>query len=92
MLYKESDKVMLVGFESFTIKPGKSKNYKMEVYNVKVFKPQLIDKHLITKQNVRGNLRMSGTEKKFDAVRLTVRKHTTFKNQTGEKSELTLLN
>ena len=90
VLYKESDKVMLVGLESFTIKPGKSKTYKMGVYNVKIFKPQLIDKHLFTKQNVSGNLRMSGTEKKFNAVRLTTRKNTTFKNLTGEKVEICL--
>jgi len=33
---------------------------------------------------------MSGTEKKFNAVRLTTRKNTTFKNLTGEKIEICL--
>lgn len=90
ILYKDNDHIMAIGLTSFNIKPGKTHSYQTGVYNVKIFKPQFIDKHLETKKNVSGNLRMSGTEKSFSAVRLTARKNTEFKNKTGEKIKICL--
>ncbi|MBL7740084.1 MAG: hypothetical protein JNK14_12780 [Chitinophagaceae bacterium] len=90
ILYKDNDNTMKIGLTSFNIKPGKSHSYKTGVYNVKIFKPQFLDKHLETKKNVSGNLRMSGTEKKFSAVRLSARENTVFKNNTKEKIKICL--
>ena len=89
-LYKPGDNIMVVGLKSFTIKPNKSFSYKFGTYNVKIFKSQLLDKLLVIKKNVSGNLRMSGTEKNFSAVRLSARKNTEFKNTTGEKIKICL--
>lgn len=90
ILYKDDDNVMAVGLKSFTIKAGKSASYKYGVYNVKIFKPQLLDKHLLTQKNVSGNLEMSGSEKKFSAKKLTARKNTEFKNNTGKEIKICL--
>ncbi len=90
IVYKGRDNTMAVGLKSFTISPGKSASYKVGVYNVKIFKPGLVDKHLLTKKNVSGNLRISGSEKHFSAVRLSTRKNTEFRNNTGKKIKICL--
>jgi len=90
ILYNSTDGVMKIGFTSFNIKPNGSHKYKNGVYNVKVFKPQLFDKHLYTRKNVSGDLKMSGTENKFSAVRISSRKNTEFKNNTGEAIKICL--
>ncbi len=90
ILYNPTDNVMTVGFTSFNIKPGASHKYKNGVYNVKVFKPQVFDKHLYTQKNVSGDFKMSGTEKNFSATRLSSRNNTTFKNNTGQAIKICL--
>lgn len=90
ILYNPDDNVMSVGFTSFNIKPGASHKYKNGVYNVKVFKPQLLDKHLYTQKNVSGDFKMSGTEKNFSATRVSSRKNTEFKNNTGQAIRICL--
>lgn len=92
ILYNVDDNMMVVGLKSFTIKSGKSASYKIGVYNVKIFKPQVLDKLLLTKKNVSGNLQMSGTAKNFSAKRLTAKENTEFKNNTGEKIKICLYN
>ncbi|HEY6503527.1 MAG TPA: hypothetical protein VIZ28_06075, partial [Chitinophagaceae bacterium] len=88
ILYNPGDEVMAVGLTSFNIKPGDSKNYKNGVYNVKIFKPAILDKLLFTQKNVSGNLVMSGKESKFSAERKSSRKNTEFINNTGEKIKI----
>ncbi len=91
ILYKYNDNIMKIGLISFNIKPGKSHSYKNGVYNVKIFRLHFLDQHRIhmeTKKNVSGNLRMSGTQKKFSAVRLSAREKTVFKNNTKEKIKI----
>jgi hypothetical protein len=90
ILYNDGDNVMAVGLKSFTVKAGKSASYKYGVYNVKIFKPQVFDKHLLTQKNVSGNLQISGTQSKLSAKRLTARKNTEFKNSTGEEIKICL--
>ena len=91
-LYNKNDGVMAIPITTFNIKPGNSTTYQTGVYHVKVLKPQLIDQVLTTKTNVSGDLKMSGTESNFSAVRVSARQNVVFKNATGEKIKICIYN
>lgn len=91
-IYNKNDGLMTVAYTTFNVKAGATATYKTGIYNVKIFKPQLFDHLLSTKTNVSGDLRMSGTEANFSAVRVSARQNTVFKNATGEKIKICIYN
>lgn len=90
IIYKGKDNAMAVGLKTLTIKPGKSANYKIGVYNVKIYKAQLVDKYLKTTKNISGNLQIYGSSSSLKTKKLTVKKPVEFRNNTGEKIKICL--